>query len=38
VGYGADSYESLLEDTALPAGAVAYFVELHIEQGGWRVV
>lgn len=36
VGYGADSYESLLEDTALPAGAVAYFVELHIEQGGWR--
>jgi hypothetical protein len=32
-GFGAASYEALLEGAAVAPGAVDYFVELHIEQG-----
>lgn len=32
-GYGGDSHASILSATKTPAGAVDYFVELHIEQG-----
>lgn len=33
VGYGGSSHEDILDRTKIPAGAVDYFVELHIEQG-----